>query len=142
MCSTTVPAASLAFSATRSMPRRVRRRRPGTPRCSRPPTRYALRHFQRPDELAASPLAVGSTPSLRSESVRTLLRDAIDEVFGSTAEEQLLRAVLIQGCLEPTTTHERTADQLHVSRATYFRKLRTATARLSTYIAQQQVKGG
>jgi hypothetical protein len=61
---------------------------------------------------------------------------AIEQTFGSTADERLLRAVLVQGCLAPDTTHEQAADDLHdVSRATYFRKLRTATERLSKHVA-------
>jgi hypothetical protein len=97
--------------------------------------RYALRHFHRPGELAANPLAVGATPTERAASVRMLLTTAIDETFGPTADEQLLRAVLVHGCLEPATTHEQAADDLHVSRATYFRKLRVATERLSEHVA-------
>jgi hypothetical protein len=97
--------------------------------------RYALRNLHRPSELAASPLAVGGTPAERANSVRTRLTSAIDETFGSTPDERLLRSVLIQGCLDPETTHEQAADDLHVSRATYFRKLRTATERLSKHVA-------
>jgi AAA ATPase domain len=97
--------------------------------------RYALRHLHRPSELAASPLAVGSTPTERAASVRALLTDAIDETFGSTADERRLQAVLVKGCLDPDTTHEQAADYLHVSRATYFRKLRTATERLCQHVA-------
>jgi hypothetical protein len=67
--------------------------------------------------------------------VRIQLREAIEQTFGSTADERLLRAVLVQGCLAPDTTHEQAADDLHVSRATYFRKLRTATERLSKHVA-------
>jgi hypothetical protein len=97
--------------------------------------RYSLRHLHRPSELASSPLAVGSTPMDRAASVRTLLTNAIDETFGSTPDERLLRDVLVRGCLDPATTHEQAADDLHVSRATYFRKLRTATERLSRHVA-------
>jgi hypothetical protein len=97
--------------------------------------RYSLRHLHRPSELASSPLAVGSTPIERAASVRTLLTNAIDETFGTTPDERLLRDVLVRGCLDPVTTHEQAADDLHVSRATYFRKLRTATERLSRHVA-------
>ena len=97
--------------------------------------RAALRNLDRPDELARNPLATGSGTDERAESVREALRGAVDSTFGEGPDERLLHAVMTHGYLEPATTHEQAADLLHVSRATYFRKLRVATQRLCDGLA-------
>jgi hypothetical protein len=99
--------------------------------------RQALRHLHRPDELARCPLARGDGGAARAESVRQTLEQAVDETFGAGPDEQLLREVIIRGYFEPGMTHERAADLLHVSRATYFRKLRVASQRISEHVATQ-----
>jgi hypothetical protein len=98
--------------------------------------RIALRNFRVPHELARSPLADGVKPQERVESVRSLLRDAADHAFGDSANEQLLKRVLIQGYIEPATSHEQTAFELSLSRAAYFRRLRTAAERVADYVVQ------
>lgn len=92
--------------------------------------RAALRNLDRPDELARNPLASGTGTPERAESVRRVLRQAVEQTFGDGPDERLLHAVIARGHLEPGTTHEQAADALHVSRATYFRKLRVATQRV------------
>jgi hypothetical protein len=92
------------------------------------------RHLDRPLELAASPLAHGSTPDERAESVRALFREAIEGAFGSSADERLLRTIAERGCLTRAVGHESLADELNVSRATYFRRLRQASDRLSEFV--------
>jgi hypothetical protein len=97
--------------------------------------RAALRNLDRPDELARNPLASGTGTAERAESVRGVLRQAVDQTFGEGPDERLLDAVMTHGYLEAGTTHEQAADALHVSRATYFRKLRVATQRVCDQLA-------
>jgi hypothetical protein len=97
--------------------------------------RAALRDFRRPVELARSPLASGSTPLERAESVRNCLRAAIDQVFGDSPDEQLLRAVLERGYLAQDTSLESAAVELHLSHATFFRRLKRAVDRVVAVLA-------
>jgi hypothetical protein len=99
------------------------------------------RHLDRPLELAASPLARGSNPDERAESVRALFREAVDGAFGESADEQLLRKIAERGCLTRSVGHEALADDLNVSRATYFRRLRQASDRLAEFVVAR-VAGG
>jgi hypothetical protein len=92
------------------------------------------RHLDRPMELASSPLALGATPDGRAESVRALFREAVDGAFGESADEQLLRTIAERGCLTRSVGHEALADELNVSRATYFRRLRQASDRLAEFV--------
>ena len=100
------------------------------------------RHLDRPLELAASPLATGSTPDERAESVRALFREAVDGAFGESADEKLLRTIAERGCLTRSVGHEALADELNVSRATYFRRLRQASERLADFIVARVAAGG
>jgi hypothetical protein len=100
------------------------------------------RHLDRPLELASSPLAKGSTPDERAESVRELFREAVDGAFGESADEQLLRTIAERGCLTRSVGHEALADELNVSRATYFRRLRQASERLADFIVAKVASSG
>jgi hypothetical protein len=97
--------------------------------------REALRVLHVPAALAESPLARGHDMRERAESVRALIRDAADHAFGATADERLLKAILVRGYLDPATSHEQAAAELHVSRSTYFRRLRLAAERVTAYVA-------
>jgi hypothetical protein len=97
--------------------------------------RDALRNFRVPRELARSPLARGDTVQERAESVRRLLRQAADEAFGDSETETLLRSVLLAGYIEPLRSHEAAASALCLSRAAYFRRLRTAVSRVAEHLA-------
>jgi hypothetical protein len=99
--------------------------------------REALRNFRVPHELARSPLATGDTPEERAESVRRLFRDAVERAFGDSENEKLLQKVLVRGYLEPAPSHEQAALDLSLSRAAYFRRLRTAAERVAEYLAAQ-----
>jgi hypothetical protein len=99
------------------------------------------RHLDRPLELAASPLARGSNPDERAESVRCLFREAVDGAFGESGDEKLLRTIAERGCLTRSVGHEALADELNVSRATYFRRLRQASDRLAEFVVAR-VGGG
>jgi hypothetical protein len=92
--------------------------------------RDALRSFHDPVALAASPLARGAPAAHRAESVRRRLREAIASSFGDTADERLLRSIVERAYLDPAGGHTRSEHDLHMSRATYFRRLRSAVARV------------
>lgn len=98
--------------------------------------RAALRNFRVPHELASSPLARGTSPEERVESVRAILRDAGEQAFGESENEKLLRRVLIRGYIDSESSHEQAAEELNLSRAAYFRRLRQASERVAEYLAQ------
>ncbi len=101
--------------------------------------RQALRDIDRPSELMASPLAVlvettADEATTVATAVRELLLGAIAEAFGAGRDEALLRDVALGAYNNPGTTHEDVAFALHVSRATYFRRLRQANERVCDYV--------
>jgi hypothetical protein len=111
---------------------------PGPPQLAGPDleaVRDVLKNFRVPRELARSPLARGSSVQERAESVQRLVRQAAAEAFGDSETEKLLRRVLIAGYLEPLRSHEEAANKLLLSRAAYFRRLRTAVERLAEHMA-------
>jgi hypothetical protein len=96
--------------------------------------REALRRAREPTALAASPLARGTDPAERAASVRELLDRAVAEAFGEGPEEQLLQRILRRGYLDEDAAHERAMHECHVSRATYFRRLKEASDRVVEWI--------
>ena len=52
-------------------------------------------------------------------------------------DEQLLRRVLVRGYFEPAASHEHAARELHLSRAAYFRRLRSASERVAAWLAME-----
>ncbi|MFP3915647.1 MAG: hypothetical protein ACLFWM_12285 [Actinomycetota bacterium] len=96
--------------------------------------RRVLKCFHRPADLAASPLARGSTVAERADSVRSLLEEATAGAFGDTGDEQLLRSILETGYMASGLTHEAAARAFHLGRSTYFRRLRRATERLAAFL--------
>jgi hypothetical protein len=96
--------------------------------------RDALRSLDQPLEVAASPLARGDSTEERAASVRAEMEDAVANAFGDSPDEQLMRRVIQRGYLDPSGSHELAADELHVSRATYFRRLRTASQRVADFL--------
>jgi hypothetical protein len=96
--------------------------------------REALRNFRVPHELARSPLAHGETVDERVAGVRQLLRDAAERAFGDSDNERLLQRVLVRGYLESESSHELAADELNLSRAAYFRRLRAGAERVAEYL--------
>ena len=99
--------------------------------------RQALRDLRVPSRLAANELASGDGCEERAESVRSLLTDAAEDAFGQTADELLLRRVLIRGYLDPASSHEMAAKELNLSRAAYFRRLKMAVARIAAYLGER-----
>jgi hypothetical protein len=104
--------------------------------------RTCLRHFDEPHKLAASPLAYGTTIEERAESVRSMLRRAVDAGFGSRPADRLTRDVLVRAYIEPAASLELAAEELHLSRSAYFRRLKQATERLATYVSATQGQRG
>ena len=100
--------------------------------------RDALRNLDLPHELANSPLARGETLDERATSVRALIEDAAENAFGRAEGERQLHSVLVRGYLNPAASHELAADELSLSRAAYFRRLRTAAERVADYIAARE----
>ena len=118
-----------------------RARPPQRPAADLETVREILRNFRVPRELARSPLARGETVAERAESVRELIRAAAAEAFGDSENEKLLRSVLVAGYLQPMRSHEEAASTLLMSRAAYFRRLRTAVERLAEHMSgSAQVK--
>lgn len=99
-----------------------------------PIVRDALRSLDQPLDLAASPLARGATTDERAASVRSQIEAAVAKGFGSSPDEVLLRRIIQRGYLDPSGSHELAADEVHVSRATYFRRLRAASQRVADYL--------
>jgi hypothetical protein len=93
--------------------------------------RDALRNLRLPHALAQSPLASGEGVEERAAGVRALLEDAAGRAFGDTESERLMRRVLERGYLDPAASHEQAADELNLSRAAYFRRLKLASERLA-----------
>jgi hypothetical protein len=96
--------------------------------------RSALRNYDRPSVLASSPLAAGATSLQRATSVRALLDQAVESAFGTSSDECLQREAVVLGYLDPTLTHEAAAHALHLSRASYFRRLRQAVERVAEWV--------
>ncbi len=63
------------------------------------------------------------------------LEDAAERAFGDDPNEQLLQRVLVRGYLDPAASHEQAADELNLSRAAYFRRLKLASERVAEYLA-------
>ena len=97
--------------------------------------REALRNLRVPSNLAGSTLAHGDGVEARAASVRGLLEDAAGKAFGEGENEALLLRVLTRGYLDPAPSHEAAADQLNLSRAAYFRRLKLASERLAEYLS-------
>ena len=66
--------------------------------------------------------------------MQSLLAEAAERAFGQSEDERLLRRVLVRGYLEPAPSQEAAADELHMSRSSYFRRLKAATHRVAEYV--------
>jgi len=97
--------------------------------------REALRNLHLPSELARSELAAGEGVEERAAHVRALLHDAAEHAFGDDYSERSLRHVLERGYLRPAASHEAAADELHLSRSSYVRRLGQACDRIAEYLS-------
>ena len=95
----------------------------------------ALRNLRIPLALAQNPLASGLGVVERAASVRALIDSATEHAFGDTIDERLLARVLARGYLDPAPSHEHAAAELHMSRSTYFRRLKAASNRVASCLA-------
>ena len=109
-----------------------------SPEPVRAAVRDALRNLDLPHKLAQSSLASGDGLEERAASVRKRIEEAAENAFGRAEGERQLKQVLTRGYLDPAPSHELAADELSLSRAAYFRRLRTATERIADYIATGQ----
>jgi hypothetical protein len=99
--------------------------------------REALRNLRVPHELSRSPLARGDGVEARARSVRDLMAEAAQSAFGETDNERLLQRVLVRGYIDPAPSHEAAADELNLSRAAYFRRLKLASERVAEYVSSR-----
>jgi hypothetical protein len=81
-------------------------------------------------------------PHVVGPELRERLQDAAEHAFGETPNERLLRDVLLRGYFEPAISHERAARELHLSRAAYFRRLRSASERVAAWLAMDSSSTG
>jgi hypothetical protein len=103
--------------------------------------REALRDLHDPVRLGSSSLASLIDPgpaasrAERAGRVSGWLRDATDMAFGESDDERVRRQIIEQTFWKPSGNHGATARELHLSRATYFRRLSEATERLSVWLS-------
>lgn len=109
------------------------------PAALRDAAEQAVRHYHQPERLTDNALAHGTNAGERAQHLRALVDDAVDHAFGSNYADIVLREVLTAGYLDPSAQHERAALDLHMSRSTYFRKLRTAVARVVDQLERTSV---
>jgi hypothetical protein len=96
--------------------------------------RRALRDLDRPSQLARSPLRAMVAADDPAVGVRALLEGALADAFGAGRDEELMRQVVLSAYVEHGTTVDEAAHRLHLSRATYYRRLRHATDRVCDYV--------
>jgi hypothetical protein len=107
---------------------------PARPTVTVEDVRQALRDLDRPSALAVGPLAAAVGGPDPGTAVRRLLEHAVRAAFGSGAQEALMRDLVDRAYVDHRTSHEDAAHELHVSRTTYFRRLRQATARVADHV--------
>lgn len=96
----------------------------------------ALRNFHKPQELAVSPLApVDGTVAERATAVQRRLREAVDIAFIDSRADDDLRRVLAAGYLAAGASHATAIRQLHLGRATYYRRLAEGVTRVADTLA-------
>jgi len=86
--------------------------------------------LREPETLARGPAFLGVSPSARLDRLRGLVTDAL-AVFGTHRDDVLAREIVVAAYLGDNPSHEAIARQLHLSRSAYYRRLHTATQRVS-----------
>ena len=81
---------------------------------------------------ATRPAALARTPFTRAE-----VDGAVAAAFGSTGEDLQLRRVVELADLDPDVSHDQAMARLAVSRATYYRYLRQARARVAAALVDR-----
>jgi len=105
--------------------------------------REALRDLNEPVRLANATLAAvidepATTSDERAARISAWLRAATDQAFGPSDEEQLRRQIIELTFWAPSGNHTATARALHLSRATYFRRLSEASQRLAVWLSDHR----
>lgn len=90
--------------------------------------REALREVREPGPGPGSPYAAR-------------LPEALAHAFGPGADGRLLRAIVERGYLDPDAGHAHAMRELHLSRTTYFRRLREAVALLAVWLTADPAGG-
>ncbi|MGN6695073.1 MAG: AAA family ATPase [Aquihabitans sp.] len=91
----------------------------------------AVRAFQDDDALAASPLAPATgAVAERAAAVRTRVAQSLDEAFGPSEADQLLRRAIERTYLDPDGGHGIAQRELHMSRSSFYRHLQKARQQL------------
>ena len=108
---------------------------PAAPAVEPEAVRDALRSLGVPAELARSPLATGDGIEARAASVRALL-----EAGARKRSATATTSACSPACSPAATSIRRpatrsAADELNLSRAAYFRRLKQASERLAEYLA-------
>ncbi|HEX8102906.1 MAG TPA: ATP-binding protein [Solirubrobacteraceae bacterium] len=118
-------------------------RPPGASGVTREDIRQALRDLDRPSRLAVNPLASVMPGRQPAVAVRAALATAVTGAFGAGSEEALLRDIVDRAYVHPSGAgHEAAARSLHVSRATYFRRLGQASDRIADHVLAGLVARG
>ena len=115
----------------RAVPRARLRARRAARRAARPRAARGRARAARRPRGAAQPARARRRRSRRcapSSTTRSCARSA------TPPDERLLRDVLVRGYFEPGASHEHTARELHLSRAAYFRRLRSASERVAAFM--------
>jgi hypothetical protein len=81
---------------------------------------------------AARPAVLARTPFTRAE-----IDAAVGAAFGSSGDDALLRRVVELADLDADVSHDQAMERLAVSRATYYRHLRQARARLAATLVDR-----
>lgn len=112
---------------------------PATPdAASRQDVVEALRSFHEPAVLISSPLGDGATGDEPIRLIRDRIRVAADEVFDEGELDRLRKGAVERGYLDAGSSHELAAASLHMSRATYFRRLAEGVDRIAGYLADDE----
>lgn len=93
-----------------------------------------LKMLREPESLAHGPGWLGASPSARLERLKSLVSNALS-VFGDHRDDQLARRIIEVAYLGENAPHDAVARQLHLSRSTYFRRLQSASERVSEELA-------
>jgi hypothetical protein len=106
--------------------------------------RGALRSWNRPDALAASPLiparVVAEAGPEPVEALRTVLRETVDQLDADPREAKLHRAITMTFMLN-TPTQQTAADRLGLPFSTYRRHLTRGLQRVCDLLWQRELRG-
>ena len=93
-----------------------------------------LKLLRDPDAIAHGPAWLGSSPAGRLHRLRDLVTSAL-ATFGEHRDDRLAEEIIVAAYLADNKPHEAIARDLHLSRSAYFRRLHTASQRVSEQLA-------